>query len=106
MKTIDVKNLDIPDEVFDRGVRILLDIVLREEKERKKLKLHIYREKRKLRRCLEPKGFRMVDDMIPAHISGRRLTVLHDPKETISQEFIDIGVYTSINPEGSSGIQY
>jgi hypothetical protein len=39
MKEIDVKNLDIPDDVFDRGVRILLDIVLREEKERKKKKL-------------------------------------------------------------------
>ncbi|MDD2555049.1 MAG: hypothetical protein PHX16_03650 [Syntrophaceticus sp.] len=52
MKTIDVKNLDIPDEVFDRGVRILLDIVLREEKERKKLKLHIYREKKEAKEVL------------------------------------------------------
>ncbi|MDD2555048.1 MAG: recombinase family protein [Syntrophaceticus sp.] len=39
----------------------------------------------------------MVDDLIPAHISGRRLTVLHDPKETISQEFIDIGGYIRVS---------
>ncbi|MDR9756930.1 MAG: hypothetical protein RJR35_09425 [Thermoanaerobacterales bacterium] len=42
MKGIDAKKLEIPDEVFDRGVRILMDIVMREEEERRKKlsKLH------------------------------------------------------------------
>jgi site-specific DNA recombinase len=39
----------------------------------------------------------MVDDLIPAHVSGRNLTVLHDPKETISQEFLDIGGYIRVS---------
>lgn len=39
----------------------------------------------------------MADDLIPAHISGRKLTVLHDPKETISQEFISIGGYIRVS---------
>lgn len=39
----------------------------------------------------------MSDDLIPAHIAGRRLTVLHDPKETISQEFINIGGYIRVS---------
>ena len=39
----------------------------------------------------------MVDDLIPAHVSGRNLTVLHDPKETISQEFLDIGGYIIVS---------
>ncbi|MFY9140813.1 MAG: hypothetical protein WBJ83_08190 [Thermacetogeniaceae bacterium] len=45
MKGIDVKKLEIPDEVFDRGVRILMDIVMREEEERRKEKLSKLHEK-------------------------------------------------------------
>lgn len=43
---VDVKNLDIPDEVFDRGVKILMEFALKEEKERKKAKLFTSKKKK------------------------------------------------------------
>jgi hypothetical protein len=46
MKGIEVKNLDVPDEVFDRGVKILMEFVLKEEKEHKRAKQFTSKKKK------------------------------------------------------------